>query len=108
MKGISLAGLTVVVAAVAIVGCQSTKAPDEEYCRPAVPGAAPEPGMINAACPVMNDEDARSTGASVAYTGGRLEWSGKRVALCCKGCIPRWQEMAPSEQDAALVRVTSR
>ncbi|HRJ49788.1 MAG: hypothetical protein KF787_11970 [Phycisphaeraceae bacterium] len=108
MNGIRLAGLTVVFATLAIVGCQATKTPDDENCRPAVPGAAPEPGMINAACPVMSNEDARSTGASVAYTGGRADWSGKHVALCCKGCIPRWQEMSSSEQEAALVRVTSR
>lgn len=108
MKRQNVSGLMFVAALLSMVGCQSNKASDEEVCRPAVPGAAPEPGMINAACPVMGDEDARSTGASVAYAGGRPGWSGMRVAFCCKGCIPRWETMTAAEQDAALARVTAR
>ncbi len=85
-------------------GCQTAKT-SEEQCKPAVAGAAADPGMINAACPLMPKEDARGSGISVAYTGTQEAWKGKKVAFCCDGCTHDWEKMTQAQRDAALTKV---
>lgn len=90
-------------------GCQSNAhVEEEEICIPAEPGAVPMAGMINAACPVVQGDDARSSGVAVPYTGENAAWKGKHVALCCKGCISKWQKMSKAERDAALTQVAAK
>ncbi|GMV25184.1 MAG: hypothetical protein AMXMBFR58_12150 [Phycisphaerae bacterium] len=92
-----------VLGLVALVGCKSTQ--EEEQCIPADATAAAAPGFINAACPVMPQDDARESGVAVAYTGSNPEWAGKQIALCCKGCISKWDKMSQAERDERLAKV---
>ncbi|MCC6426983.1 MAG: hypothetical protein IT435_09195 [Phycisphaerales bacterium] len=85
-------------------GCASS----EENCKPAVEGAQPSMGMINAACPMMPDEDARDTGSQAAYAGSNADWKDKNIAFCCAGCVRKWAKLTPAEQEAALAKVAAK
>ena len=97
----------VVIAAIGLAflaGCKSSQS-TEEQCVASDPNAVPAAGMINASCPVMPADDARGSGVTVAYTGSNPAWAGKQVALCCKGCVGKWEKMTPAERDERLAKV---
>lgn len=99
-------GVAVIILA-GLTGCQSTTS-DTEACKVAVPGAAPEAGMLNASCVMMPDEDARGSGVAVAYTGKVESWKGKKVAFCCDGCVNKWEKLTDAQRDEALVKVAAK
>ncbi|HLO41135.1 MAG TPA: hypothetical protein VK176_08935 [Phycisphaerales bacterium] len=101
--------VAIVCAGLALAGCKSTAGTqEEEVCIPADANAAAHAGMINAACPVVPGDDARASGVAVAYTGEKTEWKGKQVALCCKGCIGKWEKMTQAQRDEALAKVAAK
>lgn len=80
-------------------GACATSATSEAKCAPAQQGAA-HAVAVNANCPVMPEDDASASTTLVDY-------KGKKVALCCPGCVPTWNAMTEVQRDAALAKVVA-
>ncbi len=81
-----------------LAGCQGTPtAQTEENCVPA-PAEGNKPGTVavNTVCPVMSS-DAADGSVTVTH-------KGKVIALCCAGCVRKFNAMDQTARDAILAK----
>ncbi|QOJ00236.1 MAG: hypothetical protein HRU70_06940 [Phycisphaeraceae bacterium] len=81
-------------------GCASSSASageDEENCVPAgSEGNRPGTVAVNTVCPIV-DSDAADGSVTVAH-------QGKTIALCCAGCVRKFNAMTTAQRDAVLAK----
>lgn len=37
-----------------------------------------------------------------------VDWKGRKVGFCCKGCLPKWERLSDAEKDAALTAAIAK
>ena len=96
MNTVKLLALPALALAAALAGCKTT----EENCV-AAPAAGNHPGKtaVNTVCPVQSS-DAADESVTVNY-------KGKTIAFCCKGCVTKFNAMDAAGKDAILAKATT-
>ncbi len=106
-----VAALSLVACGLALLGgCQSGKTAEaEENCVPVgSPEAAQAPAdttgmvlVVNKVCPIVNGD---AIPGRMADERCVVEWKGKKVGMCCPGCMPKWSKLSDAQKDAALAK----
>ena len=87
-----VAGIT--TAGMVLGGCASNKA--EGTANAAGAANVASAGLLNSKCPLMPDHPI-DPDVTVAFEGGK-------VAFCCAGCIPEWEQMSMAQKKARLAK----
>ncbi len=76
----------------ALAGCASNSTSmAEENCTPPGEGDAVAAGSVNSICPIGGD--------GVGAGSPLVTHKGTTIALCCDGCVTKWNAMDESQRD---------
>ena len=88
--------LGTLISAIAMAGCASSTTTMDEDCMAPEKGDAVAAGSVNSVCPIGGD--------GVGAGSPLVTHKGTVIALCCEGCVTKWNAMDEAERDGVRTK----
>lgn len=99
MTSRTILALTVLALTASLAGCKSADSAEENCVAAPAAGNKPGTAAVNTVCPVQPADAADQTVT--------VQYKGKTIAFCCKGCITKFNAMDAAGKDAILAKATT-